>query len=173
MSESDTRARWVIPLLAALAALVLLTLWLGRRSHRIEPRGDARARLSHLDAGAARPRGDGGSRTPEELASGDRVRPGGANAPQQSQLHAGRMDGAVRLYLPEPEPLPDQVVFSPDELRVRRSEQISLIEDRIEALEQRIGNAPESSLRPLLERRRDHLIERRDVLISTLLDPNE
>jgi len=173
MSAEKKRARWVLPLVVTVGALLLLALWFGTRTSEVEPRGHTGSRVPRMDAGLGGERvpGDGGSSS--EPGSGRTAVNGSDDPFEQSQLHTGRMDGAVQLHLPPAQPPSDMVVLSPDELRGRRSEQISLIEDRIEALTEQINVAPASPQRGLLERRRDHLVERRDTLIGTLLDPSE
>jgi len=141
------------------------------RTDAPEPRGRDYAHVPNLDAGVATGRfGDGGSWLEQNGGQGS-----GATAshpPEQDRLHTGRMDGSVQLHLPERPAPPDNVVLSPEELRSRRSGQVALIQERIDALDQRISNATAAPSRSLLEARRAHLIERRDVLIGVLVDPN-
>jgi len=99
--------------------------------------------------------------------AGDRDDPG------QAETFDGRTDGAVPLdeeTTPPYAPPDDVVRLTPEELNERRLQQVGLIEQRIDALTDQIEAAPpDSSLRGILEVRREHLEERRGELLSAVV----
>ena len=175
MSEADRRNPWtLVSALALIAALAGVAWWLISTGDVVEP-GGLQDRAS-MDAGVPV---DAKARDVEAgndwaLVDGSLVWVGeGREPPVQDQNTVSGMDGAVQLHLPPRPRPPNEIILTPEELRDRRSEQIELIEDRIAEIDRDIQNAAANPNRALLESRRERLIERRDTLIGTLLDPTE
>jgi len=172
--RASGRAAWIGGgvLLVALAGLALWALSGPAPGATPTPtaNGTTEPGVRVLRDGAPRP--DGGL---EALAGDPRAGVGERrDDPGQAETFEGRTDGAVPLdedTTPPYAPPEDVDRLTPEELDRRRLQQVGTIEQRIEALDQQIAAAPaDSSLRGVLESRREHLEQRRAELLSTVID---
>lgn len=175
MSDPSNKRPWLLAGGVVLVGLAGLALW------ALSDGGPGRESGSPGAGGGELPevlvRRDGSvvaDGSTDGIAGDSRGGAGDRDDPGQAETFDGRTDGAVPLdegTTPPHAPPDDVVRLTPEQLDERRLQQVGRIEERIEALDEEIAASPaDSSLRGILETRREHLEQRRAQLLSAVVD---